>query len=575
MLGRRGGGSEIDKEPTQETAKSHMAGIVAALPRNSQSCDKKLAYSSFQLTGDFMADPADLYAQLVLAYQQNRLADAQALCAQLFPLAPDHPGVFGMAGLVHLQLRRPGEAALYLERATMLDPSRTDFAVLHAKALVEAQLTGPAVVAADRALPLAQGDAAALDTLGVIYTLAHSHRRATAAFQQAVTATPRSAPLRFNLGTALLTVGDVDGAEREFEACIEVNPAHWPAYLALAQLRTATDERNHIQQWQELSRNRFGEASSETYLQLALGKEYEDLAQYAKAFEHYTRGKKARRAQRPYAVGRDVAIVEQLMRTFPLPAQTTGHSTREPIFVIGMPRSGTTLIERILSSHPDVQAAGELQNFAGVLQRLSGTTTPLLLTRDLPERARKLDWAKLGADYLASTRPATGHTSHFIDKLPHNFLYAGFIAQALPRAPIICLRRDPLDTCVANFRQLFDHGSMHFDYSNDLLDIGRYYKLFDRLIAHWDRSLPGRVLQVSYEQLVASPEEEIRRILAFCGLPWNEACLRIEKNTAPVATLSATQVRSPIHGGGVGRWKHYAPQLGELRTLLGLPAEQA
>jgi tetratricopeptide (TPR) repeat protein len=522
-----------------------------------------------------MADPAELYAQLIQAYQQNRLAEAQALCAQLFPLAPDHPGVFGMAGLVHLGLQRPGEAALYLERATTLDPTRTDFAVLHAKALAEVQLTGPATTAADRALPLAQGDAAALDTLGVIYTLAHSHRKAAEAFRQAVEASPRNAPLRYNLATALITIGDMDGAERELHACIEVNPAHWPAYLALSQLRSATDAYNHIQQWQDITRNRFGEAASETYLQLALGKEYEDLGQYARAFEHYARGKKARRMQRTYSPDRDRAIVDQLTRTFPLAAQTTGHSTSEPIFVVGMPRTGTTLIERILSNHPLVQAAGELQNFAGVLQRASGTTTPLLLARDQPERTGKLDWIKLGADYLASTRPVTGHSRHFIDKLPHNFLYIGFIAHALPQAPIICLRRNPLDTCIANFRQLFDHGSMHFDYSNDLLDIGRYYLLFDRLMQHWDRSFPGRILQVSYEALVASPEEEIRRLLAFCGLPWDDACLRIEENTAPVATLSATQVRSPIHRGGVGRWKRYEAQLGDLRTLLGPSANEA
>ncbi|HEX7814437.1 tetratricopeptide repeat-containing sulfotransferase family protein [Dyella sp.] len=515
-----------------------------------------------------MTDPATLYARLIQAYQQNHLSEAEALCAQLFPLAPNHPGVFGIAGLVHLQTHRPGEAALYLERATTLDPSRTDFAVLYAKALVEAKLTGPAVTAADRALAMAQADAAALDTLGVIYSLSHQPAKAVEAFRQAVAITPGNAPLRYNLGTALITLGDIEGAERELLACIDANPGHWPAYLTLAQLRPVTEQENHLASLQQLSHDHASEATAETYLQLAMGKEHEDLGRYASAFEHYRRGKQARRTQRPYDRRRDVGMVDQLMRTFPLTARTTGHPTREPIFVMGMPRTGTTLIERILSSHPQVQAAGELQNFAAILQRASATTRPLLFTNDLPERAQRLDWTKLGADYLASTRPATGHRSHFIDKLPHNFLYAGFIAHALPMAPIICLRRDPLDTCIANFRQLFDHPSMHFDYSNDLLDIGRYYLLFDRLMAHWERAIPGRVLQVSYERLVAAPEPEIRRILNFCNLPWHDACLHIERNTAPVATLSATQVRSPIHRGGVGRWRHYASQLEELRVLL-------
>ena len=516
-----------------------------------------------------MAETAEqLYAQLVAAFQQNRLAEAETLCAQLFPLAPQHPGVFAMAGMVHLQTRRPAEAALYLERASSLDPSRADFAVLYAKALVEAQLTGQAVTAADRALPLAKDDAAALDTLGVIYLRAHHPAKAAATFRQAVAIAPDNAALRFNLATALTTMGDVAGAESELGRCIAINPSHWPAHLALAQLRPHDSEDNHLGRLQELANRQTGNDEAEAYLQLALAKEYEDLGDFSRAFAHLTRGKSARRRTRPYAIARDEALFARLMQTFPTAASSTGHSTKEPIFIIGMPRSGTTLAERILSSHPDVHAAGELQNFAGVIQRVSADPAALLFSRDLPARTARLDWMKVGTDYLASTRPATGHTPRFIDKLPHNFLYAGFIAHALPRAKIICLRRDPLDTCVANFRQLFDNSSVHFDYSNDLLDIGRYYLLFDRLMKHWTRTFPGRILEVSYENLVTSPEPEIRNMLAFCDLSWHDACLHIERNQTPVATLSATQVRSPINRSGLNRWKPYESELSELRLLL-------
>jgi hypothetical protein len=188
-------------------------------------------------------------------------------------------------------------------------------------------------------------------------------------------------------------------------------------------------------------------------------------------------------------------MFDALIRTFPAPhdGPTDGDSTDEPIFIIGMPRTGTTLLDRVLSSHPDVYSAGELQNFPTALQRASGSRLPLLFEPDIVTYARAIDWRQIGATYLANTRPATADRPRFIDKLPHNFLYAGFIARALPRAKIICLRRDPLDACLGNFRHLFDRETPFYDYSFDVLDTGRYYIQFDRLMVHWKNVLPGRI----------------------------------------------------------------------------------
>jgi hypothetical protein len=202
------------------------------------------------------------------------------------------------------------------------------------------------------------------------------------------------------------------------------------------------------------------------------------------------------------------------------------------------------------------------------LKRLSGIGTPPLFDPATVRGARDVDREALGAGYLASTRPLSGKTPRFIDKLPHNFLYAGFIAQALPDAKIICLRRHPLDTCVGNFRQGFGQASPFHDYAFDLLDIGRYYVLFDRLMAHWQRVFPGRIMEMRYETIVDAQEDSSRRLLEFCDLPWHEACLRFEENKAPVSSASAVQVRSPIHRSGIGRWKRYEPQLVELKALL-------
>jgi hypothetical protein len=239
-----------------------------------------------------------------------------------------------------------------------------------------------------------------------------------------------------------------------------------------------------------------------------------------------------------------------------------------PIFVIGMLRSGTTLVERILSCHPQVHTAGELSNFPVAVKRVSGSQTPELIDVDTARHAGQLDWQSAGRQYLEDTRLLTGGKPRFVDKLPQNFLYAGHIARALPNASIICLRRDPMDTCLSNFRQLFSLKSSYCDYSFDLLDTGRYYLLFDQLMAHWQQTMPGRILQIDYEDLVDNQEAVTRRLLAHCKLPWDDACLRFEENELPVSTASAVQVRSPMFRSSLQRWKRYEPQLRELRALL-------
>ncbi|OOG59451.1 tetratricopeptide repeat-containing sulfotransferase family protein [Rhodanobacter sp. C03] len=516
-----------------------------------------------------MADPAQLYAQLVATFNRGNWPEAQALATQLLPFAPNHAGVYSIAGVVSLELQQLAQAVTYLRRAAELDPTRADFATLYAKALSAAGLPGEAVLAADLALALSPDDPMTLDTLGVIYTQARAHERAVAAFRAAVARSPTQASCRFNLATALVAIGDLDAAELEFEACIKLAPKYWNPHLSLAQLGRQTPARNHVERLQSLLLQYPGDVAAMTYLNMALAKEYEDLASYPKAFECLVRGKSAARGGRRYSIQRDQVMFEKLTRAFPEPQpESLGDPTEEPIFVVGMPRSGTTLVERILSSHPDVYAAGELQNFATALQRVSGSQTPVLFDPEIITRARTFDWKRLGADYLSSTRPATAYKPRFIDKLPHNFLYAGFIARALPNARIICLRRDPMDTCLSNFRQLFEQTSTSFDYSYDLLDTGKYFVLFDHLMAHWQRVFPGRILELEYETLVDTQEASTRQLLEFCGLPWHDACLQFENNPAPVATFSATQVRTPLYRSAIRRWKKYEAELAELRMLL-------
>ena len=516
-----------------------------------------------------MTDPAELYAQLIDAFNQRAWQRARELAARLLSFAPGHPGVYYIAGVANLELQQMPRALEYLHRATHMEPKRADYATQFAKALALVRLSRDARLAADRAFALSPGDPITLDTLGVVYTQTHAHVQAATAFRRAVALMPTHAPYRFNLATALIAAGEVDAAGQELEACIDLDPCYWKAHLTLAQLRRQTVTSNHIERLQSLLPQHEDNTDAQTYLNMALAKEYEDSADYPKAFEHFVRGKSASRNTRQYSIRSDEVLFEALTSAFPAPqAVTSGCSSEEPIFVIGMPRSGTTLVDRIISSHPDVYSAGELQNFHTTLKHASGSHSTLILDAETLAAASSLDWKQLGRNYLDSTRPATGHTPRFIDKLPHNFLYAGFIANALPHAKIICLRRDPMDTCLSNFRQLFAQKSPYYGYSFDLLDTGRYYVLFDRLMAHWQRVFPRRILEMNYETVVESQEASSRRLLEYCGLSWNEACLHFERNPSPVNTASAVQVRAPMYRSALRRWKKYESQLDELQRLL-------
>jgi hypothetical protein len=225
-------------------------------------------------------------------------------------------------------------------------------------------------------------------------------------------------------------------------------------------------------------------------------------------------------------------------------------------------------VERIISKHPDVTSAGELQNFGLLLKEFSATSSPYVIDAETIGAACNIDFEALGQKYIESTRVLTGATPRFVDKMPLNFLYTGFILSAFPQAKIVCLDRNPLDTVVSNFRQLFAVNFSYYNYSYDLATSARYYLLFKRLIAFWQEKYPDNFYLVNYEKLVNSPAEEAKKLIHFCGLTWQDCLVDIHKNTSPVATASAVQVRSPINNKAVGSWKKYDFCLDNVKSIL-------
>jgi len=473
--------------------------------------------------------------------------------------------------MVAVAVRRYADACTAIERALIYDATRPDYHAQYARCLALLRRDDEARAAAERAESLAPGDALTFDTLGVVWSRLGDHGRAVAAFERAAAQTPSNADFHYNLAASLRILGRFDEAERELEAVVRLAPRFYRAHSALADLRKQTATHNHVVRLEALLDSVGQDVDGELHVRHALAKELEDLGEYARAFAHLTAGKARKRRTLDYSIADDEALFAAVERVFDAErcaAPAVGCASREPIFVVGLPRSGTTLVERILSAHSEVHSAGELQNFGLALKRVAATPSNLVLDPQTIEQGARCDLASVGQRYIDSTRPLTGKTPHFVDKLPLNFLYVGFIHFALPNAKIVCLRRQPLDSCLSLYRQLFAVTFSYYNFTYDLKDIGRYYVLFDRLLAHWRRVLPGKILEVSYESLVAEQERTTRMLLEFCGLPWEAQCLDFHSNAAPIATASSVQVRNPLYASAVGRWRRYAAQLEPLRAQL-------
>jgi Flp pilus assembly protein TadD len=494
---------------------------------------------------------------------------------------PGSTGDLLVRGVAAAEAGRVREGLVLIREACTADPADAEAHAQLGRWLSRLHRTEEALAAARHALSLLPSSASTLDTIGVVFSRAGCHEQAVDCFARAVALNPDRADIHFNHAAALKFVGRFDEAEAAYEACVRCDPRLWRAHSALAATRRQTPERNHVARLERLLAAGPLEPDAELHLRHALAKELEDLGRDDEAFAHLLTGNARKRVATGYRFERDARLFETVTRLFPaeLPAARREDLSGDaiagaPIFVVGMPRTGTTLVERILSSHSQVASAGESQNFGVLLKRACETPSPQVLDEATLAQSLRVDLLALGRRYVEQTRPAGRPQPRFVDKMPLNFFYLGHIARALPAASLVVVRRHPLDTGLSNFRQLFATGFSYYDYARDLRDIGRYYAQFDRLIAHWQATLPGRVHEVRYEALVADQRAETERLLAHCRLPWEEACLRFERNESPVATASAVQVRQPLYASSVGRWRRYErylqPLIDELRVA-GVP----
>ncbi|WP_111640287.1 tetratricopeptide repeat-containing sulfotransferase family protein [Marinimicrobium alkaliphilum] len=474
---------------------------------------------------------------------------------------------FLLARIAH-DFRNYDQEIKMLTSALRLEPENVEYGVFLARAYALKGDFSNALTLAQRLETMSPHNASTYDTLGVVYNRLGMYREASVFFEKATTLEQNNPAVYFNLGSTLKFCGDFEKAREAYEKAIALKPDYAKAHAALTSLGGVTQADNHVARLQSLiaQADRVDEV---LHLSHALSKELEALGQFDESFSALREGKRSKRAQLGYHFEQDQAMFSALQTQFAQGlGRARGYSARGPVFVVGMPRSGTTLVERIISNHTRVATAGELPNVGLLIKQLLGSRVESLLDPSLIAAATQLDVHALGRAYVDSTRHLQGDRELLVDKLPLNVLNAGFIAQALPKAKIVCLDRDPLDTLVSNFRQLFSFHDLTYGYSLDLEDCARYCVGFKELVRLWEGVIPENFYRVDYEQLVANPEVESRALMEFLELDWQPECVRIEHNTNPVATASSVQVRRPISQSSVGQWQRYDAHLGPAKTIL-------
>ncbi|MDP9008003.1 MAG: sulfotransferase [Pseudomonadota bacterium] len=562
----------VELEPNLAEAWRELSALHAALG-DTLACDA--AYARFTQ----LASPDQHLAEAHAALANHRLDAAEALLRQHLTQDSQDPAALRMLAEIAAEREDYVESerlySLCLKIAPGYSRARFDFArTLHMQ-----QKAQPMLPLLERLLILEPDNLQYRSLQASAFGLLGQNERSLKILESLLAEFPHNEKLRIHYGNALRTGGRSEDAIAAYRKGAELRPGYGEAWFCLSNLKTFRFVEQEIDMMRaQADRTDLGD-EDRLQLEFALGKALEDAGEFGESFEHYARGNALRRSAVLYEPDANERFVQSLqtMYTADFFAARAGSGCREPdpIFIIGLPRSGSTLLEQILASHSQVEGTRELPDIQGFalelgIRELRGGAPQF---PHAVERLTREELTALGQRYLDQTRPnRLRATPYFIDKMPSNFFHAGLIQLILPNARIIDARRSPLACCFANFKQHFQAG-VWFSYS--LEDIGRFYRSYIHLMRHYDSVLPGRVHRVHYESLVADLEGEVRRLLEYCGLPFEERCLRFHETQRVVQTASSEQVRRPLFADGLNQWRNFEPWLGELKQALGDVIQQS
>ena len=509
---------------------------------------------------------------VVAAMQAGRLDEAAAAVDALKTQYSTVADIWALDGEIAIRQRRIADAIAAVDRAAVLEPDLADRHVQRARCYVIAGNTDEAKVSALRAL---QYDIDRFDhqlILGGVLVRCGEHEKALTIYEAAERMYSGSADVFRGLASVYRFLGRINDAEAACDRAIELDPRDYETAGLRSSLRKQTPEDNHVPELLAMADAGIRNWRGEVHVCYALAKEHEDLGEFDASFTWLSKGARIKRQHTKYDLDDDVSIFAALKEAFPAESVASrtgsGHDSDEPIFVLGMPRTGSTLVERIISSHSRVQNAGELSTLSIEMVRMVNERCRgrIVHRLELPGLAAALPMKELAQRYLDGVAPVRDGSPRFVDKLPLNSLNVGLIHGALPNAKIVHVLRDPMDSCYAIYKYLFKHG---YPFSYDLSELACYYSHYLELMDHWREVLPrGRMYEVHYEDVVTDLPGEARKLIDHLGLDWEPGCENFHSSQHASTTGSASQVRQPVYRSSIGKWKNYGKQLAPLAEAL-------
>jgi tetratricopeptide (TPR) repeat protein len=511
-------------------------------------------------------------AEAVQKFRAGKLGQAEQACREFLKQHPTDVNAIRLLAEIGIKLGVYDDAEKLLERCLELAPGFEGARLNYANVLSQRNKLEAALAQVDLLLESEPQKKSLLSLKAQVLVKMADFSSALPIYDDLLTRFPPRPNMALAYGHALKTVGDQDKAIAAYRQATELQPGFGDAWWSLANLKTFrfTDEDLAVMRREMLAKNNTLE--DRYHLCFALGKGLELRKEYEDSFKFYDLGNRTKVKLERYSADENHADVQRLMTTCTREVVTAstggGCQAPDPIFIVGLPRSGSTLLEQILASHSQVDGTKELPDIMGMARCLGGKRKKTDAPRypAILEELTNAQCRELGEEYLQRTRIQRGSAPYFIDKMPNNFFHVGFISRILPNAKIIDARRHPMATCFSGFTQLFAKGQP-FTYGLD--NIGRYYRDYVALMDHWDQVLPGKVHLAMYEEVVANTENQVRALLAHCGLPFEQACLQFYETQRPVRTASSEQVRQPIYSSGLDHWRNYEPYLAPLKDALG------
>ena len=497
---------------------------------------------------------------------------ARTLCQSVLELSPRHPGALNLLGILDTGAGDHDSAIKLLRRAVKSDPNDPTIHHNLATVYLNQDRFDEAIKSARQALALKPDYTEALTNLGLALQHTNRFEEALDCYQKAIEIEPRCVEAISNKANILKYQGNLNEAASHYQQALQLNPGLYQLHISLAFCKRFSQYDSDVRAMESALARPDIPTEQAVKLDFALAKVHEDLGNYDKSFAYAEAGNELKRSTFAYDVATEETIVDKMIDTFTEELfdrhRQHGCTKQGPIFILGMPRSGTTLIEQILASHPDVFGAEEIFDFYEAINQYGLDINH----GDFADRVADISGEtldKIGNAYIKRIRRRASGEKFICDKLPHNFLLIGLIRLALPEARIIHSRRDPLDTCISCYMMPFKTGQ-YFSY--DLVELGRFYRMYQRLMNHMRSVIPDGFLDFQYEALIDNQEKQTRKLLDYCGLDWNDACLNYHRTSRIVTTASDTQVRRSLYKSSVRRWKHYEKHLQPLLETLHNPA---